>query len=52
MGYSLVNDVAGAQASGRAGVWLNREEVVTPEGVVPDLVILTLHDLLPFAAAL
>jgi HAD superfamily hydrolase (TIGR01549 family) len=52
VGDSLANDVAGAQAAGWAGVWLNREEAVTPEGVVPDLVIHTLHDLLPFAAAL
>ena len=52
VGDSLVNDVAGAQAAGWAGVWLNREEALTPEGVVPDLVIRTLHDLLPFAAGL
>ncbi|WP_395797872.1 HAD family hydrolase [Arthrobacter sp. FW306-04-A] len=51
VGDSLANDVAGAQAAGWTGVWLNREGAATPNAV-PDLMIRTLHELLPMAKAL
>lgn len=51
VGDSLANDVAGAQAAGWTGVWLNREGAPTPEAV-PDLMIRTLRELLPMARAL
>ncbi|WAH95235.1 HAD family hydrolase [Arthrobacter sp. MMS18-M83] len=51
VGDSLANDVAGAQAAGWTGVWLNREGAATPKAA-PDLMIRSLHELLPMAKAL
>ena len=51
VGDSLANDVAGAQAAGWTGVWLNREGARTPKAA-PDLTIRSLHELLPLAKAL
>lgn len=51
VGDSLANDVAGAQAAGWTGVWLNREGAPTPKAA-PDLTIRSLHELLPMARAL
>jgi putative hydrolase of the HAD superfamily len=51
VGDSLANDVAGAQAAGWTGVWLNREGAPTPKAV-PDLMIRSLRELLPMAKAL
>lgn len=51
VGDSQANDVAGAQAAGWTGVWLNREGSATPKAM-PDLMIRSLHELLPMAKAL
>jgi putative hydrolase of the HAD superfamily len=45
VGDSLVNDVAGAQAFGGHGVWLNRTGASCPSGMKPDLEVRSLADL-------
>lgn len=45
VGDSLVNDVAGPQAAGWLGIWLNRDHEPLPRGLHPDAVITDLAEL-------
>ncbi len=51
VGDSLVNDVAGAQNAGWAGIWLNRDDAKRSEPIEPDLTATKLSQILPWLAA-
>ncbi len=44
VGDSLAHDVAGAQAAGWFGLWLDRDGAVPTEGIRPDATVRTLRD--------
>jgi len=46
IGDSLQSDVYGAQQVGAIAVWLNRQRVIGDEGIIPDVVIQSLTELI------
>ena len=44
VGDSVRNDVTGAQCAGWLGLWLNRDDLPTPDGARPDAILRTLTD--------
>lgn len=51
VGDQLKTDVAGAKSVGARAVWLNREGVRLPGGVIPDVEICSLSELVPILMA-